>query len=117
MKDLEYLKQIGANLRKIRTDRSLPRTTVAHQLGISVNSLMKFEDGSTDISVTRLKQLSDAYNVHPSEIFAENSPIAAKIESIRDEMKHYQKLLEKSQQKIIELQDKVYNSRKEYNCK
>lgn len=109
MKKEEYIKQIGINLKKLRTDRGLSIKDVAYRLNLSHMSIINFETGKTDISVSRLKQLSDVYGIHVSEIFAENSPISAKIEQIRDEMREYQKKHEKAQEKIIELQGKLTN--------
>lgn len=109
MKKEEYVKQIGVNLKKIRTDRNLSLNDVSKRLNISINSIAKFENGKTDISVSRLNQLSDIYNIHISEIFAENSPISAKMESLREEMRMYQKKYEKAQETIIELQGKLNN--------
>lgn len=115
MRDIEFIKQIGTNLRKIRTDRSLSRPEVAKQLNITIQTLINIEVGKTDINVSRLKQFSDIYNIHLSEIFSENSPIAFKMESIRAEMKEYQKKYEKSQQQVITLQQKVLNSIRDIN--
>jgi len=117
MKNEEIKKWIGTNLTKIRTDRHLSRNDVAKRLKVSEQTMYNIENGNTDIGVIRLYQLSKVYNVHVSEIFAENSPISAKIESIRDEMKmyrdkceRYQSKLEKSQDKVIELQGKLTNT-------
>lgn len=117
MKNEELKKWVGTNLTKIRTDRHLSRSQVAKKLNISEQSIYNIERGNSDIGVIRLYQLSKVYNVHVSEIFAENSPISAKIESIRDEMKQYrekceryQSKLEKSQEKVIELQGKLTNT-------
>lgn len=117
MRNEEIKKWIGTNLTKIRTDRHLSRNDVAKRLNLSEQSIYNIENGNTDIGVIRLYQLSKVYNVHVSEIFAENSPISAKIESIRDEMKmyrdkceRYQSKLEKSQEKVIELQGKLTNT-------
>lgn len=115
MKNETFTRQVGTNLTKIRTDRNLSRKEVCRQIGVSINSLINIETGKTDIGVSRLKQLSDVYSVHLSEIFAENSPISAKIESLREEMRHYQKKHEKAQETIIELQGKLAN--KERNSK
>lgn len=117
MKNEDIKKWVGTNLTKIRTDRHLSRSQVAKKLNISEQSIYNIERGNSDIGVIRLYQLSKVYNVHVSEIFAENSPISAKIESIRDEMKQYrekceryQSKLEKSQEKVIELQGKLTNT-------
>lgn len=109
MKNEEYKKWIGTNLTKTRTDRHLSRKDVATKLKVSEQTIYNIEKGNSDITAVRLCQLADIYNVHVSEIFAENSPISAKIESIRDEMRYYQKKHEKAQEKVIELQGKLSN--------
>lgn len=124
MKNEEIRKWIGGNLTKLRTDRHLSRKDVADKLKISEQTIYNIEKGNSDTGVTKLYQLAQVYNVHVSEIFAENSPISAKIESIRDEMKvykekceKYQAKLEKSQEKVIELQAIIANQERESKYK
>src|SRR5690606_4165924 len=73
----EYIKKrIGDNIRKIRQQQQIEVKQVCLDLGISPATYSNIERGVTDISISRILQLSDYFSVHYSQILTvENTTI------------------------------------------
>ena len=64
----EFCKMIGANLRRIRTEKKLTQSAVAFSLEVSWQQMQKYESGKNCLSAWRLKQLSDLFQVSTMDI-------------------------------------------------
>jgi len=79
-KDEELLKHIGSNLLKLRTSAGLKQEQVAHDIGIKQETLSKYENGGTDITISTLVALAKYFkvdisaiiNIHPNQDFNVN---------------------------------------------
>jgi transcriptional regulator with XRE-family HTH domain len=69
----ESRKLIGAKIRKFRHQHGWHLAEVAQKLGISTPALSKIETGVTDISVSRMKQISNLYNVSMEALFIDEN--------------------------------------------
>lgn len=65
------IKGLSNNIRKIRVLRGLTQENVAHDLGISLVAYGKIEQGKTDISYSRLRQIADYFQVDIVTFFQE----------------------------------------------
>jgi len=70
MKDslTQRIKQVAANIRKIREYRNYTQEYLAAKLSISQNAYSKIELGYTRITVERLFHVADILGVDPVEI-------------------------------------------------
>lgn len=61
---MEYInKKIGERIKEARLEKKLSREQVARRLGITQQTIEKYEKGEIDISVRRLIQISNILNV------------------------------------------------------
>jgi transcriptional regulator with XRE-family HTH domain len=65
--------EAGRTLCRLRLERGMSQTAVAQKVGISFQQIQKYEIGSNRMSVSRLCQLGEALNVHPSVFFEDMS--------------------------------------------
>lgn len=109
MKDSELTTLIGNHIRKLRTDRKLSQAYVADQLNMSVSNYGYIESGKQDITVTRIKELANVFDVEDYEIlgYDSNSVCASKTASLLAEIKEYQGKLNKSNEQVITLQQQL----------
>lgn len=62
------LKSVGENLRKLRVNNNKNYKEVAFKLGITQQAYGNMERGKTDITLTRIFELADFYQVECTEI-------------------------------------------------
>lgn len=65
----EFLKGIGSAIRKIRLRKGIKQSYLAGKIGITQSALSKYESGKTDMSVIKLKEISDNYDVPITDFF------------------------------------------------
>jgi len=74
MKDKEKIatikQKIGSNIKKIRLDKNLPTKQVCYDLDLSLSAYNNIEKGLTDISITRVLQIADYFNVNYTELLS-----------------------------------------------
>lgn len=71
----EFLDNIRDNIRIIRESRNISRKALDAKLGLEPGASSKLERGGTkDISVLRLQQLSEIFNVGMGEFFLSKKP-------------------------------------------
>lgn len=64
------IKQVAANIRKIREHRNYTQEYLAAKLHISQNAYSKIELGYTRITVERLFQIAEVLGVDPVEVIS-----------------------------------------------
>ena len=62
-------KQVGEDIRALRKARGLTLVAVAKRLGITYQQVQKYERGSSSLSVSRLYEFAQVYEIAPSEFF------------------------------------------------
>lgn len=66
----ELKKRIGENIRRIRQQQEITVKQVCNDLEISAAAYSNIERGVTDISVSRIVELSEYFSVHFSQILS-----------------------------------------------
>jgi transcriptional regulator with XRE-family HTH domain len=70
MIDLDiYLKQLGANIRKIRELKNVTQYKLAKDLMMEQSNLARIEDGKTNPTVKTLLKICDSLNVEMTKLF------------------------------------------------
>jgi transcriptional regulator with XRE-family HTH domain len=64
------IKQVAANIRKVREHRNYTQEYLAAKLHISQNAYSKIELGYTRITVERLFQIAEVLDVDPVEVIS-----------------------------------------------
>ena len=74
MKEMETTtavkQQIGANIKKLRLEKNIPTKQVCNDLDLSQSAYSNIEKGLTDISITRILQIADYFQVNYTEILS-----------------------------------------------
>lgn len=65
----EYLQKFANNLKKIRNTKKLSQDDLAASDEISRSMISLIETVKTDLTVSKVKLIADALNVHPKELF------------------------------------------------
>ena len=69
------LKQIGASLKKLRTERNIEIKAVAKDLNLTPQAYGNIENGKTDIAISRIIELAAYFKVSYSQILNVDSSI------------------------------------------
>lgn len=69
--DQELLNLIGANLKRVRTERNLSQRQLAWDCNTDESSIRRIEKGELNISVSSIKRISDVLNL-PITFFFES---------------------------------------------
>lgn len=65
----EYLQKFANNLKKIRKEKSLSQDDLAVSDEISRSMISLIETVKTDLTVSKVKIIADALDVHPKKLF------------------------------------------------
>lgn len=68
MRDEEFIKKFGLNLRKIREAKKISQENVAYEAGIPVNQVGRIERGEINTSISTLNALAKALGVSPKDM-------------------------------------------------
>jgi Predicted transcriptional regulators len=69
-------KLVAANIKQKRIDAGIKLVTVANSLGLSVSALSHIENGTVQISLTRIEQISKALNINWQSLLPCNGNLA-----------------------------------------
>jgi transcriptional regulator with XRE-family HTH domain len=69
--------RMGALIRKIRKASGMSQSALAEKIGVSYQQIQKYENGSSSITVTRIRQIAAALDV-PVEVFLEEDESRAR---------------------------------------
>lgn len=70
----EQIKQIAERIKEIREVSGVTADSLAESLGISTETLNKYESGSSDIPVGIIYKISELFNIELSVLLGGNSP-------------------------------------------
>lgn len=62
------LKEMGANIKKLRRERQIEVKAFAGKLKISPQAISKIEKGMVDLNVSRIMEIAALLKVNPEEI-------------------------------------------------
>lgn len=96
--ELSYAKIIGKNIRRQREKRSIAQADLAKLLGMSTPAVCQMECGTTNIRVSRLKQISDVLNVSLQELIYDEKGYGINEVSLNELNRLKRLLLEKEMQ-------------------
>lgn len=65
----QYLQKFANNLKKLRIEKGLSQDDLAQTDEISRSMISLIEIARTDLTVSKVKVIADALNVHPRELF------------------------------------------------
>lgn len=99
--DKSLNQQIGKKLRIIRLRCQYTQQNVAYDINISPTAYSKMENGKTDFTVTRLKQLSEYFNIYLPDFFDENIEFPRLISEVIAPEEYSVKLKEVEAQKNV----------------
>ena len=66
---MEWEKIIGANVRRLRTERGLSQETLAGEAGLAMRHLGRIERGEGNPTVAVLGKLAEVLGVHPARLY------------------------------------------------
>lgn len=106
---------VGWRIRKLRYEKLWSQAYVAKRLNLSISAFCKIEVGITDITMTRLKQIAELYEIPAYEIIKEDDKYTPLYRS--PEAKRLYKVIEEKDKKIaalllkvVDLNDKLHAS-------
>lgn len=68
MRDNEFLKLIGGNIKRCRKEKGLTQVKFASKCGLSREALARIEVGGINSSILKLKQIAEALQVEVKEL-------------------------------------------------
>jgi transcriptional regulator with XRE-family HTH domain len=70
----EFRKSVGETIKRYRLNVNMSQMELAEKLGISYQQLQKYEKGINNISISRLKQISEALKIPISSLLEVQEP-------------------------------------------
>lgn len=68
MENSEYLKVVGFQLKKLRTDQNISQVQLAFEAGISRNAIVKYESGIGNMTLKTALQICKALEIEPDRL-------------------------------------------------
>lgn len=95
---------IGKKIKSLRQQKGWSQSEMAEKLSISIPAFSKIETDITDLNISRLKQISEVFNVHIVELLSDDTvPNAEYV----DELKKAKETISTQAEKINKLQEYV----------
>lgn len=64
-----FIRDFGMNLRALREERNLSQTKLEAIAGLSKNQVWRIENGEVNTTISNLKLLAKALDIHISQLF------------------------------------------------
>lgn len=79
--DSDFYKEIGANLRRYRSERKIRQSELARKLGVSPSQYYKYEEGQSKPSIPKLIEAAELLGIEldalmPADVLSERDPQA-----------------------------------------
>ncbi len=98
----DFSKNIGETLKKCRRTANMSQMELAEKIGISYQQLQKYEKGINNISIYRLKQISEALKIPISSLLESQEP-----ERVAEDISEYGPSLSKEEKTLLDLFRKI----------
>jgi transcriptional regulator with XRE-family HTH domain len=69
VKDEDYRKAFGDNLRRIRLEKGMSQEALAIESDIPISQIGRIERGEINTTISTVKAISNALNIEPIELF------------------------------------------------
>tara|TARA_R110002012_G_scaffold164510_1_gene326902 strand:+ start:5256 stop:5540 length:285 start_codon:yes stop_codon:yes gene_type:complete len=69
IKDEEFLKAFGANLRKVREEKKISMRALADYSNVEYSQISRIEKGQINTTISTVKVLADALGINGKELF------------------------------------------------
>jgi len=70
--DIFSMKKLLNNIKRLRQNQGWGQSEMATKLGISIPAFSKIESGITDMTMSRLEQIAEIFQVAPIELLSED---------------------------------------------
>jgi transcriptional regulator with XRE-family HTH domain len=98
----EFRKSVGETIKKYRLNVNMSQMELAEKIGISYQQLQKYEKGINNISINRLKQISEVLKIPISSLLEVQEP-----EKVAEETSKYG--LSKEEKTLLDCFRKIDN--------
>ena len=68
MSDPRFLESLGARIKRIRCEKNMTQIELATLCDFEKASMSRIESGKTNPTILTLKKISEALNIHPSQL-------------------------------------------------
>jgi len=96
--------EIGKKIKTLRQQRGWSQSHIAELLNISVPAFSKIESDITDLSVSRLRQIADVFNIPAVDLIADQTEPS---QSLLDELQEAKNTITALSTKINHLQEYI----------
>jgi len=104
---------VGNNIRSLRLQRGWSQENISKRLGISIPAFSKIETGITDVNLSRLMQIANAFEISIVQLLTldilEMENQAASISDAQKKLNERDAQLTDLQRKVIELYEELHN--------
>ena len=69
VKDLEYIKRFGINLKQIRISKKISQEILAYSADIPISQVGRIERGEINTTISTVKALANALNILVKDLF------------------------------------------------
>ncbi|WP_379967235.1 helix-turn-helix domain-containing protein [Epilithonimonas sp. UC225_85] len=69
MRDIEYIKAFGINLKKLRTENKIAQEELANSSDIPISQIGRIERGEINTTISTVYALSKALKINVQELF------------------------------------------------
>ncbi|WP_395054452.1 helix-turn-helix domain-containing protein [Flavobacterium sp.] len=69
VKDLEYIKRFGINLKQVRTSKKISQEVLAYSADIPISQVGRIERGEINTTISSVKAIAIALNIQIKELF------------------------------------------------
>jgi transcriptional regulator with XRE-family HTH domain len=108
-------RSVCENIKAMRYDFGWTQKDLAESIGISIPAFSKIESGFTDINLSRLEQIADAFGISLVQLLtagndekAANSQVGPPISYVQKKIDICEKEISVLQRKVIELYEELY---------
>jgi transcriptional regulator with XRE-family HTH domain len=69
VKDINYIKEFGLNLKKIRLEKNFTQEVLAYSSDLPISQIGRIERGEINTTISTVKAIAKALEIHPKELF------------------------------------------------
>jgi transcriptional regulator with XRE-family HTH domain len=106
------MKKVYENLKAIRQAKGITQESLAERIGVTTGNYIRLEKGDTKLTIERLYQFAEIFDVSVSDIVNYSGSLNPKndIEYYRGLIDSHERKIKKQQDEIDELRDEVANN-------
>lgn len=82
----DFIIKLGKQIAHIRDDKKLTQDDIAEKVKITIPTLSKIENGTTDSKMSTIEKVAEAMGIRPGEIFIEAESISLELPILLQEI-------------------------------